>query len=167
MNRIITLDDLAARDKKDSVQAWIIWMCEMAIEAHKIRQGWDGATVEGEPVKAFVDHGRWLGRCKVCANPIYVSYVTPILYCPECGNGGSRAAWGVEFPVEREAIERELVVRPVELPDPKKLIRNDVERALNSRPVIAGLVRNWLPGDSLEQLRAENADALGENYGEE
>lgn len=167
MGKIITLDDLVLRDKKDSVQAWIIWKCEEAIKAQKIRQGWDGVTVEGEPVKAFINNGRWLGRCKVCANPIYVSYVTPILYCPECGNGGSSAAWGVEFPAEREAIETILLARPVELGNPKKLIRNDVELAFNSRSVISGLSRDWLPGDNVEQLQTENDEALGESHVEE
>lgn len=167
MEKIITLDDLVLRDKKDSVQAWIIWKCEEAIKAHKIRGGWDGVTVEGEPVKAFINNGRWLGRCKVCANPIYVSPVTPILYCPECGNGGSAGAWGVEFPAEREAIEAILLARPVELSNPKKLIRNEVELAFNSRAVLQGLGRDWLPGESIEQLQAENDEALGDNHVEE
>lgn len=168
LNRIITLDDLVARDKKDSVQAWIISKCEEAIWAEKIRRGWDGSTVEGEPVLAFINHGRWLARCKVCANPIYVSWQTPIVYCPECGNGGSTSAWSVEFPVNREEIEAALVARPVEISNPSKLIRNDVEWAFNARAVLPGLGRNWLPGETVEQLMAENTEALGEtNNGEE
>lgn len=158
--QIITLDDLVTRDQQESVEAWLLMKCEEAIKAGKIKTGWDGTSVEGEPVYAFVNNGRWLARCKVCGNPVYVSPQTPIFYCPECGNGGSGSAWGVQFPDERESIEAALLKRPVELVKSKRMIRNDVERAFNERPVVSGLTRNWLPGKSLDELRAENAEAL-------
>ncbi len=160
MNKIITLDDLVIRDQQRNVEQWILWMCTRSIDAKKISQGWDGRSIEGEPVLAFVNNGRWLARCKVCGNPMYVSWLVPIVYCPECGNGGSQVAWPVEFPDERERIEAALISRLVELADPKKLIRNDVEWALNARPVIPGLGRNWRPGITVEQLMAENDEAL-------
>lgn len=160
VDKIITLNEVVARDKQDSVQAWIIWKCEESIKAKKIKQGWDGVSIEGEPVLAFVNNGRWLARCKVCSNPVYVSPTKPILYCPECGNGGSKSAWGVEFPLDREKIEAELLRRPMELADPNRLVRNEIEEAFNSRPVIAGLTRAWRPGITVETLAKENDDAL-------
>ena len=156
MDKIITLDDLVMRDKRESVKAWILWMCVEAIRAKKIEHGWDGKTVEGESVPAFVNNGRWLGRCKICGNPIYVSWKTPILYCMECGNGGSKSAWPVSFPHEREQIEAALIRRDVEFANPKKLIRNEVEMALNAHPTIPGLARAWRPGITVKMLEEEN-----------
>lgn len=155
--RIITLEDLVERDRQESVNAWLLWKAAEALQAGKIQWMWDGSTVQGEPVKAFINNGRWLARCKVCANPMYVSWQTPNFYCPECGNGGSTAAWSVEFPDEREQIEEALLHRPVDLAQPGKLIRNRVELAFNQRPVISGLGRNWRFGVSIEQLLKDNA----------
>ena len=162
MEKIISLDDLVIRDEQEDVKAWILWMCKRSIEAKKIAHGWDGKSVEGEAVLAFVNNGRWLGRCKICGNPIYVSWKTPILYCMECGNGGRKAAWPVEFPAEREQIEAVLIRRLVELANPKRLIRNDVELAFNTRPAIPGLARTWRPGVTAEMLEAENEAARSE-----
>ena len=165
MDHIITLDDLVIRDGQENIRAWILWKCKEAMGAKKFEQGWDGETISGEPVLAFVNNGRWLGRCKVCANPIYVSWMTPVLYCPECGNGGSTSAWSVEFPSERERIEAALLLRPVGLPDPKRLIRNPVEFALSARPMIPGLARAWRPGISAATLEEENTMAFEKQRG--
>ena len=159
MNKIITLDELVVRDGKQDVREWILWMCEASIKAHKIERGWDGESVEGGPVLAFVNNGRWLGRCKVCNNPIYVSWRTPVLYCMECGNGGSRSAWPVEFPANREQVEAALLKREV-VANARKFIRNDVEQALNSSPKVPGLGRNWRPGITVEQLERENGEGV-------
>jgi len=165
MEKIIVLDDLVLRDSKEHVRAWLIWMCEIAIKASKFPRGWDGKSVKGEAVLAFVDNGRWLGRCKVCNNPMYVSWKAPIFYCVECGNGGNKHAWPVEFPIGRERIEAALMMRPVELANPKMLIRNDVEFALNARPSIPGLPRAWRPGVAAEQLEVENVERLAKKRG--
>jgi len=154
MRKIIVLDDLVKRDGKQSVQEWILWKCRESIGAKKIETMWDGKSVEGEAVLAFVNNGRWLGRCKVCSNPIYVSWETRILYCPECGNGGSTSAWPVQFPEEREEIEKALLKREVVVPE-GKYIRNEVEAAMNARPKTSGLARSWRPGVSVAQLEAE------------
>lgn len=160
MNKIITLDDLVLRDAQRNVEAWILWMCERAISSKKIVRGWDGKSIDGGAVMAFVNQGRWLARCKVCGNPSYVSWKTPIFYCVECGNGKSGAAWPVEFPVEREEIEKALLKREVEVNE-GKYVRNEVESAFNSRPVRAGLPRSWRPGISVEELNAE-ADSISD-----
>ena len=69
MDKIITLDDLVIRDQQGSVEQWILWMCDRSIAAKKTPQGWDGQSVEGEPVLAYVNNGRWSGRCKACGKP--------------------------------------------------------------------------------------------------
>lgn len=154
MRKLITLDDLVVRDQQRSVQAWILWKCQESIRTKKIAFGWDGKSVEGGAVMAFVNQGRWLARCKVCGNPCYVSWKTPIFYCVECGNGKSAAAWPVEFPDERKDIELALLRRDVVV-IPNKFIRNEVEAAFNSKPVNARLPRSWRPGISAADLNAE------------
>lgn len=158
MERIITLEDLVTRDQKTSVEDWILWACAKSVEAKKILQGWDGHSIDGEPVLAFVNNGRWLARCKVCGNPMYVSYQTPVAYCSECGNGGTYVAFPVAFPVDREEIEAALLTRKVVVRE-GQYIRNDVEWALNSRPAIPGLGRNWRPGITVQQLQEANEAA--------
>ena len=68
----------------------------------------------------------------------------------------------MEFPNDRKEIEEALISRPVELADKKKFIRNDVEMAFNSCPVIPGLGRNWMSGETVEQILLENEEALKE-----
>lgn len=158
---IITLDDLVKRDGERSAESWILALCVKAVAQKKISRGWDGTTVSGEPVLAFINSGRWLARCKVCGNLVYVTPSTPLAYCPECGNGGSQAAWPVEFPVDREEIEQVLLAREVVVPA-GRLVRNEIEEALNARPVIPGLARNWRPGITAAELRAENEMATNQ-----
>lgn len=165
MNQLIVLEDLVARDQQRTVEKWILWKCQESIRTKKIAFGWDGKSVEGGAVMAFVNQGRWLARCKVCGNPSYVSWMTPIFYCVECGNGKSAAAWPVEFPAEREEIEEALLRREVVVID-GKFIRNAVEAAFNSKPVQAGLPRAWRPGISAEDLNAETDAILQSRKGE-
>lgn len=162
VTKIITLDDVAARDGIPNVTAWILEQCKERVRSGQIKRGWDGKSVEGEAVKAFVNQGRWGARCKVCGNAFYVSPSTPILYCYECGNGGSDAAYPVEFPVEREEIERELLIRDTVL---NRRARNEVEAALYSLPVVRGLGRSWMPGTSVADLR-EQRETLTNKRGE-
>jgi hypothetical protein len=159
LNKIITLDDVVARDQVRNVEAWILKKCEEGVRAKKISKGWDGKTVEGEPVLAFVNNGRWGARCKVCSNPMYVSVLTPVFYCAECGNGGSSAAWPVQFPAERESIEAELLKRELVV-DESRLVRNEVELSFVATPMTPGLARNWRPGVSVEDLERERTEKV-------
>lgn len=152
---IITMENIVQRDGERSVISWVLKACAAAIQQKKIRRGWDGITISGEPVLAFVNSGRWLARCKVCGNLVYVSHLVPLMYCPECGNGDSETAWPVDFPAEREEIEQALLAREVAVPA-GRLIRNEIEEALNARPMIPGLTRAWRPGISVEDLLREN-----------
>ena len=157
VNKIITLDDIALRDKQDGARAWILWKCKEQKTAGKLAIVWDGTRVEGEPVLATINYGRWGARCKVCGNSMYVSWRDPVFYCTECGNGGSGIAWGVTFPINREEIEAALLIRPLVV-DEGRLFRTEVELAFQARPAVPGLVRSWRPGVSVDELMLENEE---------
>ncbi|MFF1348515.1 hypothetical protein ACFVZJ_21470 [Streptomyces sp. NPDC058322] len=65
-------------------------------------------VVDGEPVYARIDDGRWLAECDVCRNAIVVS-VTDLRYgCPECQRG-----WvGLIAPDDVDAVETETLAKP-------------------------------------------------------
>lgn len=97
--------------------------------------------IEGE-VLARVNQGRWIADCVVegCGGAIVVSEVTPLFYCPYCGNADNNGKWyRVIFPAQKQAIEAILLKRPA----------RDGFRAVH---------RNWEYGESLSKLRAENAE---------
>lgn len=160
LDRIVSLEDVAARDGQENGHTWLLMKCHEAIKTRKFSTPWDGKSVEGEAVKAFVNNGRWGARCKVCNAPQYVSVQTPVLFCVECGCGNSGKAWEVEFPEERERIENALLAREV-VYDETRLIRNIVELSLHARPKTPGLARTWRTGIAVETLEAENAEKRG------
>ncbi len=82
-------------------------------------------------VLAYVNHGRWLGKCE-CGGAEYVEPDQPIFMCCSCWNAGDAHLWRpVVFPEEQRTIEALLLVRPAE-------------------------ARNWVPGEGLGDLAAEN-----------
>lgn len=95
-------------------------------------------------VEAFVNDGRWLVRCPSCPTYEYASVKDPVFMCCGCGNyaNGGRY-YAVVFPAEREEVERLLLRRS---PGPA--------RGTSSSD------RNFAPGETLEDLRAQNV-ALG------
>ncbi len=87
-------------------------------------------------IPAEINHGRWIVNCPEpgCRGASLADPARPIFMCPSCWNATHGHYWlQVEFPTEREAIEAELLARPL---------------AAN---------RNWVPGESVEQLRRDNA----------
>lgn len=95
------------------------------------------------PVKARVNHGRWIADCPVCGGAEFVWLDTPLLLCQSCWNAAVGGKWRtVKIPREAAQIERLLSVRP-----------NVIHR-------------NWEPGETLLQLQQENA-AHGLGGGEE
>jgi hypothetical protein len=95
------------------------------------------------PIDVEVNHGQWIWRCPCGLGGIGdppsgggVAFVDqPFGWCPRCENVATDGRWrSLRFPPEREAIERALAVRP----DPD--------------------TRNWSPGETIEQLLAENAE---------
>ena len=87
--------------------------------------------VQGE-LATSVNHGRWIVDCPDC-NGAQIASRMGLFFCVDCGNVANRGCWyAVRFPTEQTVIDAVLLTRP-----PKN--------------------RNWQPGETLEQLRAENS----------
>ena len=86
-------------------------------------------------VPVEVNHGRWLTRCPWCNSANLASRADRRFLCCECGNVGVGGQW----------------VRVV-WPDPPTV--QQIERVLLARP--DPHTRNWLPGETVADLVAEN-----------
>ena len=78
-------------------------------------------------VKAFVNHGRWIAQCPGCNSAVVQPAGDKKYACSECG-----ATHSVSWPKTSSEINTILAPRPL-------------------------LNQNWLPGETLDDLRAENA----------
>jgi ribosomal protein L37E len=156
MNRLITAKDIAKRDNMIGVGAWIRSASARQVQLKRITVAWDGRTVNGEPVQAFVNTGRVLAQCPICGRHEYVDDQEPIFYCTTCGNGGSVAARPVEFPEDWGEIKAALLKRPIV----EGFGRNEIEKVLNSKP--ENLARDWRPGVKAEELEEENDPPVAE-----
>jgi hypothetical protein len=103
---------------------------------------WPGFAALGLPKEvdttefaiAMVNHGRWIAQCPWCPSAAYVSLSDRRFFCCECYNFDVDGKWiNVIFPEDAEEIALLLGMRP---------------RHEN---------RNWLPGETLEMIREENA----------
>lgn len=156
MNKLITAKDIAKRDNMISVGAWIRSASARQRQLKRIVVAWDGKTVNGDAVTAFVNFGRVLAQCPNCGRHEYVDEQEPIFYCTTCGNNGSVAARPVEFPEDWESVKAALLKRPIVAGFGK----DEIEKMLNSKP--ENLPRDWRPGISAETLEAENAQGVEE-----
>lgn len=86
-------------------------------------------------VEAFVNYGRWVVQCPACRSAQVGNPEDPRFFCTGCSNEVVGHRWVA-------------VVYP---PVP---VRREIERELLRRPIDA--VMNWHPGESLDELRAEN-----------
>lgn len=150
MDRLITAKDIARRDSMISVGAWIRAASGRNAQLRRIPVAWDGRTINGDPVQAFINTGRVLAQCPICGRHEYVDPDEPVFYCTTCGNGGSVAARPVIFPADWSRIEAALLVREIE----PGFGRNDIERVMNAKPL--GLPREWRPGTTADELEQEN-----------
>jgi hypothetical protein len=92
------------------------------------------ATASGA-VTAEVNDGRWIVKCPDCTGAMAGEPSHPFFMCDACWNIGNSGRWySVTFPVNRVALETELLKRP-----------------LTSN-------RNWLPGETLADLVAQNLE---------
>lgn len=157
MNKLITAVEIAKRDKKTDVRAWVMEISAMRRDQTGGAHAWDGRTVSGEVVRPLVNQGRLLVECPTCGGYEYVCRETPIFYCMTCFNNESNAALPVEFPADWKRVEAALLARAI-IPG---YGRNEVEAALRSRPVLRHLPRMWNYGTPAEQLEAENNGGLG------
>lgn len=86
-----------------------------------------------EPLAACINHGRWVVKCE-CGGAQLASADDPRFFCVSCLNERQGGKWRrVTWPKNRRVIEKVLRERFTE----------------NA---------NWLPGESVEQLRAENIE---------
>jgi hypothetical protein len=157
MSKLITARDLAERDHMNSVADWLRKSSQEAVRRGVIRRAWDGKSVSGSPVEAFVDFGRWLAKCDACGGYCYVDPDEKIFFCLRCGNQGIGMARPVLFPDEFDKIETALLARPI-VDDARA--RNPVEKAVLGRPTVEGLARSWYPGQSQESLLKDNKRLL-------
>ena len=90
-----------------------------------------GHDKEIEPVEAVLNHGAWLVLCPICGGAEY-AFEEGWFFCCSCKNSyiGHRYRRFV-FPPDRTAIEKLMIVRPLDN-------------------------RNWTPGETLAVLRWEN-----------
>lgn len=85
---------------------------------------------------ARLDHGRWVVDCPACPSAQLASFEDRRFFCTDCHNAAAGGAWvPVRWPPanQLEAVEAELELRP------------------------ADATRNWRPGESVDDVRAENA----------
>lgn len=96
-----------------------------------------GNTALGPAVQARVNHGRWIADCPdiTCGGAEFVSFTNPVFFCCACRNSAASNNY-----------------LPVVVPGPEK--RHDIEAYLRARPKHAE--RNWIPGETVAQLRDEN-----------
>lgn len=153
-SRLITALDIALRDRRASVGAWIRWRASGLKQQGRLHTVWDGLTVSGEPVPAFVNRSRWVAACPYCRGIEYVCPDTPVFFCLRCGNNDSEHALPVDFPEERERIEAALLARPVKAGRGA----NQIEILLHAPDGLDGLSRSWAPDVSVETLEIENRE---------
>lgn len=156
MSKLVTAREIADRDRALNVSAWIRAESLKAVQRSLFTRPWDGRSVSGAPVAAFVDFGCWVARCDICGGHCYVDPDEPVFFCLRCGNDNSGAARPVVFPGEIDLIEDALLARPV---TEDLRARNRIEQAKLARP--ENLPRNWHPLQSLESILAENSAQNG------
>jgi hypothetical protein len=95
------------------------------------------AEVSRPKVAVRVNHGVWQTLCPFCPSAQHAAETDRFFYCGECMNeGNGHRLLPVVWPADWEAIAAELVLRP---------------RAEN---------RNWLPGETVAQLRSEALERM-------
>ena len=127
----------------------------------------------GAAVYARIWQGQWIADCE-CRSASFVDPDEPVFFCFGCGNrmNGNKPR-PVIFPpeVERLEIERLILERPVD--DLAGL--TDLERAGMAKPVLVvqketpdgqnvflPMTRSWEPGETIEDLHAQQDDAIKE-----
>lgn len=100
----------------------------------KMRQRGTRVRESDELLVARVDHGRWLADCPACNAGIALTPGASEAFCFGfgCGHRFTHIAWPDDAAVE------------------------EIERTLRARPKIA--TRNWLPTETVDDLRRENRE---------
>lgn len=142
--KLISAQDVAARDGQPSVKEWIrVTSVQMKMKG-MTPVIFDGTTA-GKPVYALISNGRWMALCDQpnCSGCEYVDAKEQLFFCMQCANGKSGKARPVKFPKDLAEIEAALLERammPVGGGDA-------VAQAFNARPVNPDLRRDWVPAE--------------------
>lgn len=161
LNRIITAKDYSRDEGADGT---VLGRIKKEQEKWRMR----GTIVQikqdpsGTAVYAEINQGAWIAQCE-CGGAEFVDPAEPIFFCWGCvnrANGGYLRT--VVFPENREAIESEILKRPVN--DVRGVSEKD--RAFLSMPVVVIVdeengtqhpaTRSWIPGETVEDLRIQN-----------
>ena len=130
--RILTLETVpeVAEVFRGAVPTAYMWAAFICLKDQS--EGPPSVQCKGEPVRAYVNWGRWVADCPHCrSGAMVVSRIDPVFWCVKCGMRGHE--WrSVVFPANADDIEALLVMRP--------------EMAN----------RNWRPGETVDGLRGEN-----------
>ena len=86
-----------------------------------------------EPLATYVNHGRWVVMCE-CGDAQLASADDPRFFCVSCLNERQGGKW-----------------RPVTWPKNRRVIEQVLRERFTENA-------NWLPGESVEQLRTENIE---------
>lgn len=160
MDKIITALDYAKRAGVSTVKEHIILICKKM--GKRLDTAYNGEKPRGEKVKAEIDFGRWIARCPDCNGAEDVDPTEPIFYCFSCGNYKNQGyPRPVEFPEDREKIEKLILQRPVK----EGVGANELERAVSAQPTVRTpngiLSRSWLPGETVADLKEQNKPLNG------
>lgn len=122
------------------------------LEALAKRKGYEmPVETGGENVVARIDFGRWIADCE-CGSANYVEPSDPVYFCASCGNAASGGKLrGVTFPADRAEIEAELLKRVVFVNSKMR----PIDASINARSAVPGLVRSWVPGETVQTLRLQ------------
>jgi hypothetical protein len=91
-------------------------------------------VAKGPFVFAFVNHGRWIGRCPFCRSALLVSFTRPLFFC--AGGCYCEASGYQELPVIFPAA------------------KNEIERLLSLRP--SSVNRSWSIDETVRDLERDN-----------
>ena len=143
---ILTAMDYARREKCRSVAE--------RIEKLARRNGFkapDGKT-SGKAVQARVNRGRWIADCE-CGGAEAVSREEPVFFCFSCGNEANKGKLrGVLFPEDANEVEKALLERKLKLGPG----RDEIVKAMQAVPETYH--REWAPGESAKDIRAQNME---------
>ena len=114
--------------------AWI----RRTASGNGMRPPGENGVTDGEDVRAYINCGRWLAECPDCHGAQVISDQTRDFWCLHCGNASIDFKWRhIRMPRTRQSIQAVLILRLA--------ARSD-----------RALTRNWKPGETVGDLKAEN-----------